>query len=484
MAPASRHCSAPSSARSPYQRRRCASTARRSAGARKSPSSAAGSPGCRKAADCAQASPWRRIYYWPRAMAGAGRGPWCDCIASFPRSRLSSRARRPRCRADSNSLWRWVGRWSAIRPICFATKSRLACRRSLSMPSTACWRPSSATASPLSSSSRMCAARLRVRLAITACRRGAWCSKANPARPITRRSRQPISEFDVLIFAETFLNGLMLGALYALFGLGLSLSLGVMRMINIAHGDLIVVGAYLTSVATGLFGVDPIPSVLVVGPAMFALGWLMQRLLLNRVVGRGPLAPLLLTFGLSIVLQNLLQEIFTADTRSLRAGDLAQLGVNISGVSIGVLPLLSMFASITLLGTTHWLIGHTHFGRQARAVSDDPETARLVGVNDRRFFALVTGFIFATIGIAAVLYAIRTPFSPTAGPERLLYSFESVVLGGLGNIWGTLVGGIVIGVAQLFGAKISSGLWPFFGHLILLIVLLARPQGLFGRAAS
>ncbi len=176
----------------------------------------------------------------------------------------------------------------------------------------------------------------------------------------------------MLIFAETFLNGLMLGALYALFGLGLSLSLGVMRMINIAHGDLIVVGAYLTSVATGLFGVDPIPSLLLVVPAMFALGWLMQRLLLNRVVGRGPLAPLLLTFGLSIVLQNLLQEIFTADTRSLRAGDLAQLGVNISGVSIGVLPLLSMFASITLLGTTHWLIGHTHFGRQARAVSDDP----------------------------------------------------------------------------------------------------------------
>jgi branched-chain amino acid transport system permease protein len=288
----------------------------------------------------------------------------------------------------------------------------------------------------------------------------------------------------VLIFAETFLNGLMLGALYALFGLGLSLSLGVMRMINIAHGDLIVVGAYLTSVAMGLFGVDPIPALLLVVPAMFALGWLMQRLLLNRVVGRGPLAPLLLTFGLSIVLQNLLQEIFTADTRSLRAGDLAQLGVNISGVSIGVLPLLSMFASITLLGTTHWLIGHTHFGRQARAVSDDPDTARLVGINDRRFFALVTGFIFATIGIAAVLYAIRTPFSPTAGPERLLYSFESVVLGGLGNIWGTLIGGIVIGVAQLFGAKLSSGLGPFFGHLIFLIVLLARPQGLFGRAAS
>jgi branched-chain amino acid transport system permease protein len=284
------------------------------------------------------------------------------------------------------------------------------------------------------------------------------------------------------IAAETILNGLMLGALYALFGLGLSLSLGVMRMINIAHGDLIVVGAYVTSVAMELLGVDAIPSLVVVVPAMFGLGWLMQILLLNRVVGRGPLAPLLLTFGLSIVLQNLLQEIFTADTRSLRVGDLAQRGFSLAGVSIGVLPLISMLASVALLGATHWLINSTPFGQQARAVSDDADTARLVGINDHRFFALVTGFIFATIGIAAVLYAIRTPFSPTAGPERLLYSFESVVLGGLGNIWGTLLGGVVIGVAQLIGAKISSGLGPFFGHLVFLIALLARPQGLLGRA--
>jgi branched-chain amino acid transport system permease protein len=283
---------------------------------------------------------------------------------------------------------------------------------------------------------------------------------------------------------ETLLNGLMLGALYALFGLGLSLSLGVMRMINIAHGDLIVVGAYCTSVAMQLSGLGPLASIVLVMPVMFALGWLLQTVLLNRVIGRGPLPPLLLTFGLSIVLQNLLREIFTADTRSLRAGDIAQLGFNVGGVSIGILPLLSAAASIVLLGATHWLIGHTHLGRQARAVSDDPSTARLVGVDDRRFFAVVTGFIFATIGIAAVLYAIRTPFSPSAGPERLLYSFETVVLGGLGNIWGTFLGGLIIGVAQLFGTKISSGLGPFFGHLVFLAALLARPHGLFGRASA
>jgi len=217
---------------------------------------------------------------------------------------------------------------------------------------------------------------------------------------------------------------------------------------------------------------------------MFGLGWSMQMFLLNRVVGRSLFAPLLLTFGISIVLQNLLQEMFTADTRSLRAGELALLGVSPAGISIGVLPLLSAVVSVALLGTTHWLIENTHFGRQARAVSDDPETARLVGIRDRQFFATVTGLIFVSIGIAAALYALRTPFSPTAGPERLLYSFESVVLGGLGSIWGTLAGGVIIGTAQILGAKLSSGLGPLLGHVVFLIALLVRPQGLFGRASA
>lgn len=302
-----------------------------------------------------------------------------------------------------------------------------------------------------------------------------------PITPTIPRSLKLILGCDVTIFVETLLNGLMLGALYALFGLGLSLSLGVMRLINIAHGDLIVLGAYVTSVVMSLSGVGPLASLVVVVPVMFGIGWLLQRVLLNQVVGRDPLSPLLLTFGLSIVLQNLLQEIFTADTRSLRAGDLAQRSIEIEGVSVGALPLLSMMVSVLLFAGAYWVIERTHYGRQARAVSDDPATARLVGVNDRSFFALVTGCILATTAVAAVLYAIRTPFSPSAGPERLLYAFEAVVLGGLGSIWGTFIGGLVIGVTQLFGAKISSGLGPFFGHLVFLAALLARPQGLFGR---
>jgi branched-chain amino acid transport system permease protein len=282
-------------------------------------------------------------------------------------------------------------------------------------------------------------------------------------------------------FLETLFGGLMLGALYALFGLGLSLSLGVMKMINIAHGDLIVLGAYLCSTVMQMAGVGPFVSLLAVVPLMFGIGYVLQRLLLNRVVGKGTLSPLLLTFGLSIILQNVLQEVFTADTRSLQAGDFALRGFDLGGVAIGLLPLVSTLISVAIFACTHWLIGHSHLGRQARAVADDPGTARLVGVDDRHFFALVTGFVLAVIALAAVMYGIRTPFSPTAGPERLLYSFEAVVLGGLGNVWGTFAGGLIIGVAQLFGAKVSSGLGPFIGHLVFLIALLARPQGLFGK---
>jgi branched-chain amino acid transport system permease protein len=285
------------------------------------------------------------------------------------------------------------------------------------------------------------------------------------------------------IACETLIDGLLLGALYALFGLGLSISLGVMRMINIAHGDFIVVGAYLTSLTMQMAGVQPLASLIVVVPAMFMLGWLLQRLLLNRVVGASMFAPLLVTFGLSVIIQNLLQETFTADTRSLQAGDIARRGFEVGSISVGILPLLSASVAVLLFALTHLLVARTHFGRQSRAVADDPATARLIGVDDRNFFAIVTGFVFAVIAIASVLYAMRTPFSPSAGPERLLYSFEAVVLGGLGSLWGTLAGGLVIGVAQLFGARISSGLGPFFGHLIFLLLLLARPNGFFNRQA-
>ncbi|WP_091359508.1 branched-chain amino acid ABC transporter permease [Amphritea atlantica] len=283
----------------------------------------------------------------------------------------------------------------------------------------------------------------------------------------------------MLVFIETLINGLLLGALYALFGMGLSLSLGVMRMINIAHGDFIVLGAYLSSVIVMSTDLGPLASLLLLLPLMFVIGWLLQVVLFNRVVGRDPLSPLLLTFGLSIVIQNLLQEGFSADTRSLPAGDLALQGVELGGMSIGVLPLISAAISIAVFWFINRLIHRSPVGAAVRAVADDQETARLVGVNDKRLFAYMTGLILVTVGIASVLYGMRTPFSPASGPERLIFSFEAVVLGGLGNLWGTFIGGLIIGVSQLFGARIDTGLGPFFGHLVFLLALIARPQGLF-----
>lgn len=283
---------------------------------------------------------------------------------------------------------------------------------------------------------------------------------------------------------ELILNGLMLGSLFALFGLGLSLSVGVMRMINLAHGDLIVLGAYLAGASMAWLDIGALASLALVLPAMFLIGWLLQTSLLNRVVGASPLSPLLVTFGLSIVIQNLLLELFTANTRSLPSGELALQGWRLGELSIGVLPLLIAVISVAVYAATHALVARSHWGRQARAVADDPSTARLVGVNDRRFFALMAGFVMAVTGVAAVLYGIRTPFAPSAGPERLLYAFEAVVLGGLGNLWGTFIGGLVIGLAQVLGAQINTGLGPFFGHLVFLLALLARPQGLFAKSAN
>lgn len=278
---------------------------------------------------------------------------------------------------------------------------------------------------------------------------------------------------------ELLLNGLLLGALYALFALGLSLSLGVMKMINLAHGDFIVLGAYVAVLTMGSLGLGALNSLVIVLPVMFLLGWLLQTGLLNRVVGANPLSPLLVTFGLSVVIQNLLQAFFTADTRSLPTDGLALQGVQFGEVSVGLLPLVIAGVAVGMYALTHLLVYRSHWGRQARAVSDDAATARLVGVNDKRFFALMAGFVMAVTGLCAVLYGIRTPFSPSAGPERLLFAFEAVVLGGLGNVWGSLVGGLVIGVAQVLGSQINTGMGAFFGHLVFLVALLLRPQGLF-----
>ena len=281
-------------------------------------------------------------------------------------------------------------------------------------------------------------------------------------------------------WANIILQGVLVGGLYAMFAAGLSLIFGVMRLVNIAHGDLIVLAAYLALVVTETLGINPLASLAFVVPAMALIGYALQRGLLNRTLGDDLLPPLLVTFGLSVIIQNGLLELFTADSRRLRAGgievDSIQLG---SGLAVGTLPLIQFVLAVAVIAGLQWLFYRTALGRAFRATSDDQAVAQLVGLDNRRVFALAMAFSLAVVAIAGVLLAIRTNFDPAIGPARLIFGFEAVIMGGLGSMWGTLVGGIILGVAQAIGAQIDPGWQVLAGHLAFLVVLAVRPQGLF-----
>jgi branched-chain amino acid transport system permease protein len=281
---------------------------------------------------------------------------------------------------------------------------------------------------------------------------------------------------------NTIVQGVLIGGLYAMFAAGLSLIFGVMRLVNIAHGDLIVLAAYLALVTIETLGVGPIASLMVVVPLMALIGYALQRFLLNRTLGDDLLPPLLVTFGLSVIIQNGLLELFTADSRRLSAGaiEVATLPVA-DGLAIGVLPLIQFAAAVGVIGLLQMLFYRTAIGRAFRATSDDPRVAQLMGLNNHHVFALAMALSLAVIGIAGVLLAIRTNFDPAIGPARLIFGFEAVIIGGLGNLWGTLAGGIILGVAQAIGAKLDPGWQLLAGHLAFLVVLAIRPEGLFPR---
>jgi branched-chain amino acid transport system permease protein len=284
----------------------------------------------------------------------------------------------------------------------------------------------------------------------------------------------------IVEWANIILQGVLVGGLYAMFAAGLSLIFGVMRLVNIAHGDLIVLAAYLALVVTETLGINPLASLVIVVPAMALIGYALQRGLLNRTLGDDLLPPLLVTFGLSVIIQNGLLELFTADSRRLRAGgievDSIQLG---SGLAVGTLPLIQFVLAVAVIAGLQWLFYRTALGRAFRATSDDQAVAQLVGLDNRRVFALAMALSLAVVAIAGVLLAIRTNFDPAIGPARLIFGFEAVIMGGLGSMWGTLAGGIILGVAQAIGAQIDPGWQVLAGHLAFLVVLAVRPQGLF-----
>lgn len=287
-----------------------------------------------------------------------------------------------------------------------------------------------------------------------------------------------------MIWLDTLVQGILLGGLYALFAAGLSLVFGIMRLVNLAHGDLIVFAAYLVLTGVTLLGLSPLVAALVAAPVMFALGWLLQSLVLNRVLGRDILPPLLVTFGLSVALQNGLLEGFSADSRRIPAGALEGASLDLGVVTVGLMPLLTFASAVVVILALSALFFRTALGRAFRATSDDAVTAGLMGIEPKRVFAMATGLAMVVVTIAALFLGMRANFDPSIGPARLVYAFEAVIIGGLGSLWGTLAGGIVIGLAQTIGATVNPEWQILAGHLAFLAVLLLKPRGLFPRAVD
>ena len=275
-------------------------------------------------------------------------------------------------------------------------------------------------------------------------------------------------------------QGILLGGLYAMFAVGLSLSVGVMRFVNIAHGDLIVLISFLVLTLTTKLGLPLLVAAVIVLPVTFAGGYLLQRLLLQRVLGESVLSIVLVTFGLSVIVQNGLQGTYGADTRLVPGGAIVTATIQLGGgINIGVLPLAIFISAVALVFVLDLALYRTRLGARIRAVSDDVASANLVGLRSAHIYAVAMGIVGVTIGISAAFMAVWTNFDPTSGPSRLLVAFEAVVLGGLGSLWGTLAGGIIVAVAQSIGAQFDAGWQLLAGHLVFLAVFLIRPQGLF-----
>lgn len=283
-------------------------------------------------------------------------------------------------------------------------------------------------------------------------------------------------------WTETVLGGLMLGGLYGLIGLGLALAFGVLRVVNIAHGECMVLASYLAyALATlapelGLWWSLPLVML-----AAWVLGWLLHGGLLGPVLRSGdPLRPLLITFGLSVVLRNLMVELFGADPRGLQGGALVQQSLALGELHIGLFPLLLLLLALALFLGLNGLLQHTRMGRVIRASADNAEIVRLMGASPDRAFRWVMGLSLAFAALAGVMLGLRSSFTPFSGVERLLLAFEVVIVGGMGSLWGALLGGMALGLAQMLGLRLDPNAGSLYSHLLFLAILLVYPQGLAG----
>ncbi len=287
-----------------------------------------------------------------------------------------------------------------------------------------------------------------------------------------------------MVWVNAVVQGILLGGLYALSATGLSLAFGVMRFVNLAHGDIAILAAFMAFSLTSALAVNPLITLVIILPAAFVVGYALQRLVFDRVVGVDPAFQIVATFGVGVIIQNGLLEKYTADTRGLNVGDLETATIKVNDtIGIGWMPLITLLCAMVVLGALAVFIRFSKLGRAFRATSDDPDAARLMGIDVRRVFAVAMALAISTVALAGVLLGVRSSFVPFSGPENLIFAFEAVVIGGLGSLWGTLAGGITLGVAQTIGNQINPQWGQLTGHLVFLVVLATRPTGLFGKVA-
>lgn len=283
-------------------------------------------------------------------------------------------------------------------------------------------------------------------------------------------------------WVNAIVQGALTGGVYALFAIGLSLAYGVMKLVNIAHGDFIALAAYIALVVISASGLNPFAALPIVVVIMFGLGYVLQRAVLNKVLGQDILPPLLITFGMSIIIQNGLLEIFSADAKVLPIGRLSTASFTVFGpISLGVFPVITLAAALIITAGLSRLFKGTSLGITLRATSDDRDTAQLMGIKDLHVYGLAMGIAFAVMAVGGVFMGMKNSVTPGAGPTFLIYAFEAVVIGGLGSLWGTFAGALLLGVAQGLGFMMGPAWGIMTGHLVFLAVLLFKPNGLFSR---
>jgi branched-chain amino acid transport system permease protein len=288
-----------------------------------------------------------------------------------------------------------------------------------------------------------------------------------------------------MTWINAIVQGILLGGLFALFACGLSLLFGTMKVINLAHGDLAVVAAFIAVEFVPSTHLPALWSFLIVVPVFAVLGYVGQRTLIQASLRRGPFTTLLVTFGVSIIIQNGLLELFSADSHSLDIGSLASRSFRLSGqISVAYVSVAIFVLAVALLLGLQYFLSRTSMGRMIRAVADDREAAQIVGIDHRHVFGVAASIAFATVALAGLAFGMHSSFDASIGPSRLLFAFEAVVIGGLGSLWGTLVGGIILGVAQTVGGQIDPSYQVLAGHLVFLAVLAVRPQGITGGRAE